>query len=554
MSYIFFLFCYQFYYSQELEWVKYFESTTRSRGNSISYDSQNNIIICGRFMGDVDFDLSDSIEVLYSGSYDDVFIVKLDSLGNFIWAKRTGNYDDDEGSQISIDSQDNIYLTGFLKGDVDLDPGDQDIITNVNSWNNHFPFLQKYDQNGDLVWAKYFDTNCDVLGLSVDVDKSDNVLWAIQAEYLELTIDQVDVTFSSFGYHDIFILKINPNGEYSWCKQVGGVSHERVMSVETDVENNVVVGGFFASSADFDPGPEIFELTDVNYPSAFCLKLDSLGNFMWAKNKDSLFIDFEGDFSEIYDLACDKNGNVFGSANLNNHNVIFKLNKYGTVLWNKHNNNTYMNSGDRYGITIDTMGNLYNVINYLDSFDLDPGINVDMVYDNGLNCNFGADAAVIQSFDSNGNLIWGKSIIGCLGLISDLNVNEKGVILFTGEFYNFDFSSIDGGTTLATNSALSILVGKIKNDIFSNVGLVEQNLNLEGVKIYPNPVINDFVIVLPKEENYGQLKISDLSGKILLESTVSSNELIDLGVISNGIYLLDLKTKNSELKTKFIKL
>jgi hypothetical protein len=53
----------------------------------------------------------------------DVFVSKLDSSGNFMWAQRLGCSSLDEAFSIAVDALGRVYTTGYFVGTVDFDPG-----------------------------------------------------------------------------------------------------------------------------------------------------------------------------------------------------------------------------------------------------------------------------------------------------------------------------------------------------------------------------------------------------------------------------------------------
>ncbi|MGZ6540083.1 MAG: hypothetical protein ACXVEB_17030, partial [Bacteroidia bacterium] len=79
-------------YSQSLpfEWVKTVGSVTKdSYGQYVTTDASGNVFITGNFYGTIDFDPGPGVFNLSAiGSDLDIFIVKLDVSGNFVWAKR----------------------------------------------------------------------------------------------------------------------------------------------------------------------------------------------------------------------------------------------------------------------------------------------------------------------------------------------------------------------------------------------------------------------------------------------------------------------------------
>ena len=76
----------------------------------------------GEFTGTADFDPGSPIMNLVSAGAGDVFITKLNSLGDFIWALNFGSVDAEYPSDIALSPEGNIYTVGFFQGSVDFDP------------------------------------------------------------------------------------------------------------------------------------------------------------------------------------------------------------------------------------------------------------------------------------------------------------------------------------------------------------------------------------------------------------------------------------------------
>ncbi|MDP6912257.1 MAG: SBBP repeat-containing protein, partial [Acidimicrobiales bacterium] len=157
-------------------------ASTNPHGYSVVVDSSGNIYTTGRFGSagsgneTVDFDPGPGTANLTpnGGGYD-AFVSKLDSSGNYVWAKSFGDSGNDSGAWVAVDSSGNVYTTGsFGVGPVDFDPGSG---TDSRTSNGVLQdvYVLKLDSAGDYVWAKNFgDTNPDY-GYSVAVDSSGNV-------------------------------------------------------------------------------------------------------------------------------------------------------------------------------------------------------------------------------------------------------------------------------------------------------------------------------------------------------------------------------------------
>ena len=77
------------------------------------------------------------------------------------------------------------------------------------------------------------------------------------------------------------IIAQNPN--FEWVKQMGGYLTNTGRSITTDAVGNVYTTGWFNGTADFDPGVGTANLTSAGGRDIFIQKLDTAGNFLWAK-------------------------------------------------------------------------------------------------------------------------------------------------------------------------------------------------------------------------------------------------------------------------------
>ena len=86
-------------------------------------DGSGNVYTTGRFGGSVDFDPGAGVFNLTSAGEQDIFVSKLDSAGNFVWARRMGGADLDRGIGVTVDDSGIVYTTGHFQGSADFDPG-----------------------------------------------------------------------------------------------------------------------------------------------------------------------------------------------------------------------------------------------------------------------------------------------------------------------------------------------------------------------------------------------------------------------------------------------
>ena len=97
------------------------------KGDAVAVDSSGNVYTIGHFGDTVDFDPGSGTANLTSNGGSDVFVSKLDSSGNYVWAKSFGGPEQDQGYGVAVDSSSNVYITGSYRTDhgvtVDFDPG-----------------------------------------------------------------------------------------------------------------------------------------------------------------------------------------------------------------------------------------------------------------------------------------------------------------------------------------------------------------------------------------------------------------------------------------------
>ncbi len=107
------------------------------------------------------------------------------------------------------------------------------------------------------------------------------------------------------GTQDIFISKFDASGNFIWAKQIGAAGWEESHALSLDEDGNIYAAGFFLGPTDFDPGAATFILNSSPGGDAFISKLDSAGNFVWAKQIGGTLA------VTAYALSVDENGNVY---------------------------------------------------------------------------------------------------------------------------------------------------------------------------------------------------------------------------------------------------
>jgi len=453
-------------YAQDinLEWAKSVSASSYGYGISVCSDNSGNVYSTGRYSGTADFNPGSGTNNLTSNGKSDIFIQKLDASGNFIWAKSIGGANWDFGLSIITDASGFIYVTGTFEDSVDFNPGASTFKLYSNG--SYDVFILKLDSGGNFIWAKSLGASAWDQGQTITLDPMGNV-YVIGYYRYTVDFDPGSSTFNltSNSSIDVFILKLNSNGNFIWVKSMGGKSFDQGFSISIDALGYIYTTGWFRSTADFDPGSGSYYLTSNGQRDIFIQKLDSSGNFVWAKSFGGLMED------QSYSITTDISGNIYvtgyyqdsvdfnpGSAAFdltsNGGQDIFiqKLDPGGNFIWAKSMGGTSIDQG--FSISIDALGCIYTTGWFRSLSDFDPGVDTFNLTPKG-----SADI-FIQKLDSGGNFIWVKSIGGTgYEAGNSIAIDTSGNVYMTGFFENtvdFDPSLVTYNLT-TNNSGIFVL-------------------------------------------------------------------------------------------------
>jgi hypothetical protein len=265
-----------------LIWAKGMGGTSNDQGLGIAVDASGNVLTTGFFALTVDFDPGAGTANLTSAGSRDSFVSKLDSSGNFLFAKSMGGTGIDEGHGIAVDASGNVLTTGFFNLTVDFDPGVG--TTNLTSAGNEDIFVSKLDSGGNFIFAKSMGGTGNDRGNGIAVDALGNVL---TTGFFQGAADfdpgAGTVNLVSGGGAYIFVSKLDTNGNFVWAKGMGGGSTSVGLGIAVDASGNVFTTGHFDATTDFDPGAGTALLTSAGTPNIFVSKLDSSGNYVFAR-------------------------------------------------------------------------------------------------------------------------------------------------------------------------------------------------------------------------------------------------------------------------------
>jgi len=282
------VFVVKLYPSGSLDWVKTFGGLQDDQALSVIGDAAGNVFIAGFFGGTVDFDPTPSTYTLTANGGKDIFISKIDLMGNLAWTKTIGGTLDDVSFGLALDNFGNLISTGSFRNIIDFDPGPG--VFNMGTGVNNDIYVLKIDGSGNFVWAKNFSVSNSGEGRSIVTDASGNIYstghFTGNADF-DPGIGIANYS-CSIGASDMYISKLDPLGNFVWVNVIGSPNIEYGNSISLDASPNIYTCGWFEGSVDFDPGPSVFNLTSAGLKDIYITEYDLNGNFIMAKQMGSI--------------------------------------------------------------------------------------------------------------------------------------------------------------------------------------------------------------------------------------------------------------------------
>jgi hypothetical protein len=148
--------------------------TDHDYGQSVAVDGSDNVYVTGYFSGtDADFNPGGTADIHTSAGLEDIFLTKINSDGSYGYTKTMGGTDHDYSRSVTVDSSDNIYITGSFQGTADFDPGaGTDTYTSIGLDDI---FLTKINFDGSYDLTKTMGGTDQDFGQSIAVDDRVNV-------------------------------------------------------------------------------------------------------------------------------------------------------------------------------------------------------------------------------------------------------------------------------------------------------------------------------------------------------------------------------------------
>ena len=187
----------------------------------------------------------------------------------------------------------------------------------------------KIDHNGEVVWSNTFGGSEADISYSVIPDRSGG--YVIVGETLSA---DGDITHHQGGF-DLWAIKVDEFGEIVWQKTYGGSAGDRAFSVDQTNDDGFILAGE-TRSEDGDVS-DLFHLADI-----WLVKLDSTGLLEWEKTLGGTYSEYARSVIQANDgnyivagTSGSNDGDASGNHSLNHDIWTIKINHDQEIIWQK---------------------------------------------------------------------------------------------------------------------------------------------------------------------------------------------------------------------------
>lgn len=409
----------------EVKLVKTLGGSVNESGRSVINTSDGGYIVAG-YTQSIDGD----IETTQNTIQYDFWVLKFNASDNLQWQKTYGGSKDDKAFKIIKTSDNGFAIVGYGKsadGDVETNEGFDDV------------WVLKLDSNGTIVWKKTTGFSGADQGFSI-IQTSDGGYFI--GSILDVTASGGLGNSKKAAKHaggDYWGIKLNTNGDIAWRKYFGGTNTDTCYDVAEATDGYLLIGSSDSNDVDIKNNKGSYDF--------WVVKVDKSGKLLWEKS----FGGTEIDEARAITKANDGNFIIVGDTRSSDKDIsqnnggadlwVIKITSQGELLWQKN-----------YGGSSFDVGR--SIKKTLNGDFLISGSSRSA--DNNF-INKGQNDALIMKIDTDGNLLWQKTVGGTeIDFCYDAVELTNGDIIAVGE-------SSSNNQDITTNKGFSdLLIIKLK--------------------------------------------------------------------------------------------
>lgn len=221
--------------SHQIQWNRTYGGSDNDRARKIIQTSDGNFVVIG-YAGSSDGD------VVANNGFRDVWVLKLDPNGDILWQQSFGFAGNDEGFDIKESLDRNLYVAGLIDVTASGGLGETGRFQAKHAGGDYW--LLKLDENGQLIWSRYYGGTFTDTAFGVEVSNSNDI-------YVIGGSDSTDTDISSNkGAYDIWVVKVSETGQFIWEKSYGGSEIDQGKAILKTNQGFLITGDSRSSDQD----------------------------------------------------------------------------------------------------------------------------------------------------------------------------------------------------------------------------------------------------------------------------------------------------------------
>jgi hypothetical protein len=416
----------------DLVWSTCLGAGNHGSGRDVAVDADGNVYVTGEAPSTGS--MTGGFDATPNGGQDG-FVVKFSPTGQFLWGTFFGGNYDDMGTDIAVDADGNVYVTGetyssgWTSGGYDT------------TFDGHTDaFVIKLDSSGRHLWSTYVGGGASDSGKGIAIDSLGRIYvagstsrddsWTIWSE--DWTSGGFDTTYNGGG-GDAFVARLGTAGNLIWSTYLGGTGLDRGYGIAVDAAGDICATGDTYSAGWTSGG---YDTTLDSEGAGFVVKLNAGGQHVWSTYVGR---------SAVVHIATDASRNIFlggttttsgwmtggfdTTCNGESDAMVVKLSSDGRHLWSTCLGGPYWDVGR--DVAVSAAGDVY-VTGSASSewwgtraFDVTSNGNLDIF---------------VAKLSSNGALLW-NVFLGGIGYEEGegIAVDADGNICVTGSADSYDW-------------------------------------------------------------------------------------------------------------------
>jgi hypothetical protein len=294
----------------------------------IAIDATGNVLVTGSFHGTID--LGGGPLVSAGGS--DIFLVKLDPSGKYLWGKRFGDASDQTGAAVAVSATGEVWITGSITGNVDFGAG---VLSSADPLGD--AYLARFSPSGTTLSSKRYGGVSAQRGTALAIGPTGDLFLG---GVFDGTIDLGCGSVPGAGSGDAFLARLDSDGACIFTKRYGDAAAQELLALAPDASSNVILGGRFKGTVNFGGAALTMPATTFG---GFAAKLDGAGAHVFSTSFGATM-----SAQEVTGVAADPSGNVFvggsfsgkltvGTTSLTSAGAgdlfVARLDPAGTAVW-----------------------------------------------------------------------------------------------------------------------------------------------------------------------------------------------------------------------------